>query len=374
MAPIRICIVGLAATSSEGYKTGEWGIQHLNSLKSSPYYQIVGVCNSTLASSQKSIESHKLGPEVKAYGSIDEVVSDPSIDMVSIVVAIGKHYELVKPLLQQKKDFLVEFPIAPTVAEVEELATLAKSAGVKALSGSQGRAHPVFRRMKDLIKSGAIGDVVFSTLNGHNALIAAPMWPASQSIFLDINSGISRLHLVVGHIMDTHLNILGDFKDIQSTFKTQNNKTKLVDYEGNTIQETFDITAPDTILLQGVLENGAVASVTMRTSKEPVDNTGFRWIISGTKGELELTTDPSLFHWGPTGLKLNLREFGGEAKEIDFNTGEAEHLSQMSYSGQNVARVYEAFAKGDEDGYSTLDDALTVHRTLEKAKVHAVWA
>lgn len=170
------------------------------------------------------------------------------------------------------------------------------------------------------------------------------------------------------------MNILGDFKDIQSTFKTQNNKTKLVDYEGNIIQENFDITAPDTILLQGVLESGAVASLTMRTCTEPVDNTGFRWIISGTKGELELTSDPGIFHWGPTGLKLKLREFGGEAKEIDFNPGETEHLSQMSYSGQNVARVYEAFAKGEEDGYATLDDALKVHRALEKAKLHAVWA
>lgn len=199
MAPIRICIIGLAATSSAGYKTGEWGIQHLNSLKLSPHYQIVGICNSSLASSQKSIESHKLGPDVKAYGSLDEVVSDPGIDMVSIVVAIGKHYELLKPVLQQKKNVLVEFPIAPTLAEVEELTTLAKNAGVKTISGSQGRAHPVFRRMKDLIKSGAIGDVVFSTLNGHNSLIAAPMWPESQSILLNIDSGISRLHLVVGH-------------------------------------------------------------------------------------------------------------------------------------------------------------------------------
>lgn len=199
MAPIRICIIGLAAATSAGYKTGEWGVQHLNSLKSSPHYQVVGICNSSLASAQKSIESHELGPDVKAYSSVDEVASDPGIDMVSIVVAIGKHYQLVKPLLQNKKDILVEFPIAPTVAEVEELVTMAKSAGVKAVSGSQGRSHPVFRRMKDLIRSGVIGDVVISTLNGHNALVAAPMWPESQSIFLNIDSGISRLHLVVGH-------------------------------------------------------------------------------------------------------------------------------------------------------------------------------
>lgn len=170
------------------------------------------------------------------------------------------------------------------------------------------------------------------------------------------------------------MNILGDFKDIQSTLKIQNSKTKLVDDKGNAIQENFDITAPDTILIQGVLESGALASVAMRTSADSVDNTGFRWIISGTKGELELTSDPGIFHWGPTGLKLKVREFGGEAKEIDFDPGEPEHLSQMSYSGQNVARVYEAFAKGEEDGYATLDDALKVHEALEKTKLHAVWA
>ncbi|KAL7917922.1 hypothetical protein ACQKWADRAFT_331303 [Trichoderma austrokoningii] len=374
MAPIRICIIGLAATTSAGYKTGEWGVQHLNSLISSPYYKVVGICNSSLASAQKSIESHKLGPDVKAYSSVGEVASDPNVDMVAIVVAIGKHYQLAKPLLQHKKDVMVEFPIAPTVAEVEELAALAKSSGVKAISGSQGRAHPAFRRMKDLIKSGAIGDVVVSTLNGHNALVAAPMWPESQSIFLNIDSGISRLQLVVGHILDTHVNILGNFKDIQSTLKTQNSKTKLVNDRGNATEESFNITAPDTILLQGVVESGALASVTMRTSTDPVDNTGFRWIISGTKGELELTSDPGIFHWGPTGLKLKVKEFGGEAKEIDFDPGEPEHVSQMAYSGQNVARVYEAFAKGEEDGYATLDAALQVHRALEKAKLKAVWA
>lgn len=174
--------------------------------------------------------------------------------------------------------------------------------------------------------------------------------------------------------MDTHLSILGNFKDIQSTFKIQNKKTKLVDHEGKTIQEDYDITAPDTILLQGVLESGAVASMTMRTSKEPVDNTGFRWIISGNKGELELTSDPGIFHWGAPGLKLKLREFGGEAKEIDFNPSEPEHLSQVSYMGQNVARLYEAFATGEEDGYATLDDALKVHKALEEAKLRTVWA
>lgn len=199
MAPIRICIIGLTATTSAGYTQGEWGVQHLNSLLSSPYYEVVGICNSSLASAQKSIESHKLGPNVKAYGSVDEVASDPSIDMVAIVVAIGKHYELVKPLLLHNKDVLVEFPIAPTVAETEELTALAKSAGVKAISGSQGRAHPVFRRMKELIQSGVVGDVVVSTLNGHNAFVATPMWQESQSIFVNIESGISRLHLIIGH-------------------------------------------------------------------------------------------------------------------------------------------------------------------------------
>lgn len=69
-----------------------------------------------------------------------------------------------------------------------------------------------------------------------------------------------------------------------------------------------------------------------------------------------------------------MREFGGEAKEIDFNTGEPEHLSQVSYMGQNVARLYEAFATGEEDGYATLDDALKVHKALDEAKIRAVWA
>lgn len=110
MSPIRVCLIGLGAMSSPAFRSGEWGIQHLKSITSSPHYTLVGVCNSTRASSQKSIEAHELGPAVKAFGSAQEVASDPGVDLVVISVHISRHYDLIKPMLQHKKNVIVEFP------------------------------------------------------------------------------------------------------------------------------------------------------------------------------------------------------------------------------------------------------------------------
>ena len=48
-------------------------------------------------------------------------------------------------------------------------------------------------------------------------------------------------------------------------------------------------TAPDHILVQGELANGALASISFRKARKPVDALGLRWLITGTKGELEVT-------------------------------------------------------------------------------------
>ena len=51
--------------------------------------------------------------------------------------------------------------------------------------------------------------------------------------------------------------------------------------------------APDEIFVQGKLNSGAVVSANFRRipfGLRTVDNNGLRWVITGTEGEIELTT------------------------------------------------------------------------------------
>ncbi len=77
---------------------------HLPSLLASPHYEIVALCNSTVKSAEESIEYHKLGSNVKAYGSPEDIAKDPKVELVVVSVNITKHYEIAKPALLAGKN------------------------------------------------------------------------------------------------------------------------------------------------------------------------------------------------------------------------------------------------------------------------------
>jgi predicted dehydrogenase len=199
MAPIRVGLIGLGPVSSEGYRPGEWGIQHMNAINSSPYFELVAVANSSVESAQRSIDSHKLPSTVKAYGSPQDIASDPRVDLIAVAVNINRHYELVKPAILAKKNILAEFPFMPKVEQTEELVDLAKANGVKVVVAAQARADPAVLKLKEIIQSKAIGDVVHSQFTAQNPMGTPPMWPESTAGFFDIDAGISRVNILLGH-------------------------------------------------------------------------------------------------------------------------------------------------------------------------------
>ena len=63
----------------------------------SPHYQIVAVANSSVESAQASIDAHKLGTSVKAYGTPSDIANDPNVDLVLVSVNVVHHYKYVLP-------------------------------------------------------------------------------------------------------------------------------------------------------------------------------------------------------------------------------------------------------------------------------------
>lgn len=201
MAPIRVGIIGLTTVipSGEGYTMGSWGLIHLACLTNSPHYKLVALCNSTVEKARKSIEFHKLDPTTKAYGSAVELAQDPDIDLIVVSVHVDKHYALVKPALQNKKNVFVEFPLSGSYTEAEELAQLAKEAGVRTIVGAQARARLELVKVKELIESKKIGDVISSTWEGHLTLSTWYGMPEGLKDFLDIDGGPGRINISLGH-------------------------------------------------------------------------------------------------------------------------------------------------------------------------------
>jgi predicted dehydrogenase len=169
-------------------------------------------------------------------------------------------------------------------------------------------------------------------------------------------------------VLDTFTHTLGDFETIQSTLKTQHPVVPIFSMEKQTIVDpAYNKTAPDHMLVQGVLTSGAVAAISFRKAKKPVDDLSIRWLITGTEGEIEVTVPEGHFQMGPDGSTLRLRVGKeGEVQDVSFKEAAVpEHIQKAPVVGRNTARVYEAFGQ-DQEKYADFESALKTHKLLDQ--------
>lgn len=123
---------------------GHLGKIHIKCIKNVPGLQLAGFFDSDAGVREKV--SAEL--EVKAFGSVDEMLEH--CDAVDIVVPTVFHHETALKALKAGKHIFVEKPITHTLAEAEELLSLASSKGLKIQVGHVERFNPAFLAISHL--------------------------------------------------------------------------------------------------------------------------------------------------------------------------------------------------------------------------------
>ncbi len=93
----------------------------------------------------------------KAYGSYEELLSDPEIDAVYIPLPNNLHVEWTIKAAEAGKHILCEKPIALTALEVRKLIEIRDRTGVKIQEAFMVRTHPTWITVRELIRNGRIG-------------------------------------------------------------------------------------------------------------------------------------------------------------------------------------------------------------------------
>ena len=88
------------------------------------------------------------------------LVADPAVDVVSITTPNHLHRDIALAALAAGKHVWCEKPLAPTLAEAEEMAAAAAAAGTVTMVGYNYLRNPALGHAKRLIEGGAIGRVV----------------------------------------------------------------------------------------------------------------------------------------------------------------------------------------------------------------------
>jgi predicted dehydrogenase len=362
MAPIRIGIVGLSKTP------GTWGmLAHLPRLESSPNFKIVALCNSSVDAAKAAIEQYKLPESTKAYSKYEDLANDPDVDLYVVSTRADTHYEVALPALKAGKNVYVEWPLAATTAQAKEMVSLAREKKLKTIIGLQGRASPSIKKVKEMVEQGRLGEIHSVNFQG-----AINIWQNNAvgnkyHYFMDRKIGGNLLTIYGGHILDSLLYAVGELKPGNYVPMLGNLRRKMhrTEEDGSLSKELYEKDTPDQILIQGRLdrEPQAVLSFHLRAGDRFIGSPGSIWRIYGTKGELAVefaSAGPQI--GAATSFRFSNSDTG-KVEEIEVDEG-GDEWTKLPTQGQNIGRLYEEYANGDD--YGDWELALKRHELLDE--------
>ena len=95
----------------------------------------------------------------KAYGSYEELLSDPEIDAIYNPLPNHLHLEWIKKSADAGKPMLCEKPLGLNAREVQEAINYTEKKGVPLMEAFMYRFHPQWVRAKELSACGEIGSI-----------------------------------------------------------------------------------------------------------------------------------------------------------------------------------------------------------------------
>lgn len=118
----------------------------------------------------------------QTYESIEELLTDPTIEIVYIASPNNMHEEHVRLAAAAGKQVLCEKPLANELAAAKRMIVHAERAGIKFGVGFQYRQHPAHQKIKSLVNDGELGEIVFADSAVHLPPMPYPAWYSDQDI------------------------------------------------------------------------------------------------------------------------------------------------------------------------------------------------
>ena len=143
-------------------KWGIIGVGDVCEVKSAPamnliaHSKIEAVMRRDSAKAEDYAKRHGIS---KWYSDADELINDPEVNAIYIATPPVAHLEYTIKAAKASKPVYVEKPMARTFAESQQMIQICEEAGVPLYAAYYRRTLPNFLKVKELVESGAIGDV-----------------------------------------------------------------------------------------------------------------------------------------------------------------------------------------------------------------------
>ncbi|MGI5849681.1 MAG: Gfo/Idh/MocA family protein [Christensenellales bacterium] len=255
-----------------------------------------------------------------------DVIEDPSIDLVIIATPNFTHPEIAIAAANAKKHIICEKPMANTLEEGCQMVEAAKKNGIISAVGFIYTYCPVQAFAKQLIESGELGD--FISFRGQFDLdyCADPNTPSTWRQYAKY-AGTGALGDVTAHIVSLSDMLVGEIEEVCAVSDIVYKERP----KSAGSSEKVAVDTDDQVYLMVKYQNGRIGAM---SSSRVVNGkaAGLGYEIQGTKGTIIYSLD-----------RINEVELfikGGDPEQKGFKTlkgnqlhGEYKHISQMNELG-----------------------------------------
>ncbi len=144
---------------------------HLRAIEQIPELEVAGVWDIANHLAEAVAEQWN----VKAYGSYEDMIADPQVDIIDICLPAGVHAQYGCQAAEAGKHVIVEKPIDVTKEAGERLIAAADEAGVRLAVILQTRFAPAVGKVKKALDEGALGRLLYGE--------AAVKWYRDESYY-----------------------------------------------------------------------------------------------------------------------------------------------------------------------------------------------
>ena len=148
--------------------------KHLPALSKMENVEIVAFCDLIPERAEKAREKYG-APDAKIYATYEELVKDPTIDVVHVCTPNKSHAPISIAAMEAGKDVLCEKPMAKTAADAREMVATAKRTGRTLSIGYQSRYRADSQYLKKCCEAGDLGEIYYARAHAIRRR-AVPTW------------------------------------------------------------------------------------------------------------------------------------------------------------------------------------------------------
>ncbi len=178
----------------------------------------------------------------KVYDDHRKIMEDPTIDAVAICSSTATHAQFMIEAAQAGKHVFCEKPVDHTLAKIDAAIAAVTKAGVKCQIGFNRRFDPNFKKIRELVATGKIGDLHLLRITSRDpAPPPAEYVKGSGGMFLDMTihdfdmarylsgSEVVEVYAAGGVLVDPAIGQAGDIDTAIITLKFANGAIGTID-------------------------------------------------------------------------------------------------------------------------------------------------